>query len=156
MLADGDVDALFHAAEPRAYIEGHPDVARLFPNYRRTERAYFAKTGIFPIMHAVAIRNDLIDQNPWLPKAAFDAYSAAKQVAYDRLRKMAWVEDTLPWIGQEVEETRSLMGDDYWPYGIAPNRKALETLFAYSHEQRLARRKLRVEDVFHPSTLDLT
>jgi 4,5-dihydroxyphthalate decarboxylase len=155
MLADGDVDALFHAAQPRAYVEGHAEVARLFPDYRKTERAYFAKTGIFPIMHAVAIRNDLIDRNPWLPKAVFEAYSAAKKLAYDRLRKMAWYQDSLPWIGQEVEETRALMGDNYWPYGIAPNRKALESLFTYSHEQGLASRKLKIEELFHPSTLEL-
>ena len=156
MLADGDVDAVFGAIAPRAYIQGHPAVARLFPDYRKTERAYFAKTAIFPIMHAVAVRNDLIEQNPWLPEAVFQAYSAAKQVAYDRLRKMAWVEDALPWIGQEVEETRALMGDNYWPYGIAPNRKTLETLFSYSHEQGLANRELKIEELFHPSTLELS
>jgi 4,5-dihydroxyphthalate decarboxylase len=105
-------------------------------------------------MHAVAMRNDVIDANPWLPEAVFDAYSAAKQLAYQRLRKKAWFEDSVPWIGQEVEETRSLMGDNYWPYGIAPNREALETLFRYLHEQGLASRQLRVEEVFHPSTLE--
>jgi len=154
LLADGDVDALFHAAEPRAYLEGNPLVARLFADYRSTERAYYAETGIFPIMHAVAMRNDVIDANPWLPEAVFDAYSAAKQLAYQRLRKKAWFEDSVPWIGQEVEETRGLMGDNYWPYGIAPNREALETLFRYLHEQGLASRQLRVEEVFHPSTLE--
>jgi 4,5-dihydroxyphthalate decarboxylase len=79
LLESGEVDALFHAAEPRAYVEGHPKVARLFPDFRKTEREYFAKTGIFPIMHAVAIRNDIIEHNPWLPKAVFNAYSQAKQ-----------------------------------------------------------------------------
>ena len=156
MLADGDVDAVFGAIAPRAYIQGHPAVARLFPDYRKTERAYFAKTAIFPIMHAVAVRNDLIEHNPWLPEAVFHAYSAAKQAAYDRLRKMAWAEDALPWIGQEVEETRALMGDNYWQYGIAPNRKTLETLFSYSHEQGLASRELKIEELFHPSTLEFT
>jgi 4,5-dihydroxyphthalate decarboxylase len=138
------------------FVLRHAAVARLFPVYRKTERVYFAKTAIFPIMHAVAVRNDLIEQNSWLPEAVFQAYSAAKGVAYDRLRKMAWVEDTLPWIGQEVEETRALMGDNYWPYGIAPNRKTLETLFSYSREQGLSKRELKIEELFHPSTLELT
>jgi 4,5-dihydroxyphthalate decarboxylase len=155
LLESGEVDALFHAAEPRAYVEGHPKVARLFSDFRKTERDYFAKTSIFPIMHAVAIRNDIIEQNPWLPKAVFNAYSQAKELMYDHLKKMAWVTTSLPWIAQEIEETRALMGENFWPYGIAANRKALETLFQYSYEQGLASRKLTIEELFHPSTMTL-
>jgi 4,5-dihydroxyphthalate decarboxylase len=156
MLESGDVDALFHAAEPRAYIEGHPKVARLFPDFRKTERAYFRKTGIFPIMHAVAIRNTLVKQHPWLPKAVFKAYSQAKQIMYDQLKKMGWATISLPWAAQEIEETRALMGDNFWPYGIEPNRKALEALFQYSYEQGLCSRELTIEDVFHPASLKLS
>jgi 4,5-dihydroxyphthalate decarboxylase len=134
-------------------VEGHPKVARLFPDFRKTERAYFAKTGIFPIMHAVAIRKNIIEHNPWLPKAVFNAYSQAKQLMYDHLKKHAWYMTSLPWIGQEIEETRTLMGENFWPYGIVPNRKALETLFQYSYEQGLASRKLTIEELFHPSTM---
>jgi 4,5-dihydroxyphthalate decarboxylase len=155
LLVDGDVDALFHAAEPRAYQEGHPEVARLFADSRKAERAYFAKTGIFPIMHAVAVRKDVVAARPWLSKAVFDAYSRAKQLTYDYMRKSAWYKTSLPWIAQEEEETRKLMGDNYWPYGIDPNRKALEALFQYSYEQGLAKRKLKIEDLFHRSTLAL-
>ena len=156
MLESGDVDALFHAAEPRAFIEGHPKVARLFPDFRKTERTYFNRTGVFPIMHAVAIRNSLIDQNPWLPKAVFDAYSKAKDLMYDHLQKMGWAAISLPWVAQEIEETRALMGDNFWPYGIEPNRKALEALFQYSNEQGLANKKLTIEELFHPSSLRFT
>lgn len=155
LLESGDVDGLFHAAEPRAYVEGHPDVARLFADYRQTERAFYAKTGIFPVMHAVAIRNDVVEANPWLPKAVFNAYSEAKKIMYGELKKLGWVTISLPWVGQELEETRELMGENYWPYGIEPNRKALESLFQYSHEQGLASRKLTIEEMFHPSTLAL-
>jgi len=155
LLESGNVDALFHAAEPRAYVEGHPKVARLFPDFREIERGYFAKTGIFPIMHAVAIRKDIIEHNPWLPKAVFNAYSQAKQLMYDHLKKSAWFMNSLPWIAQEIEETRTLMGENFWPYGITPNRKALETLFQYSHEQGLAKQKLKIEELFHLSTLEL-
>jgi len=156
LLESGEVDALFHAAEPRAYIEGHPKVARLFPDFRKTERAYFEKTGIFPIMHAVVIRNSLVNQHPWLPKAVFDAYSKAKQLMYDHLIKMGWAAISLPWVAQEIEETRALMGENFWPYGIEPNRKALESLFQYSHEQGLASKKLTIEELFHPSSLEFT
>ena len=154
LLVDGDVDVVFHAAEPRAYRQGHPDVARLFSDYRQTERGYFKKTGIFPIMHAVAIRNSLIDKHPWVTKAVFDAYSQAKQLMYKDLSKMGWATISLPWVGKELEETRALMGDNFWPYGIQANRKALETLFQYSYEQGLAKNNLKIEDLFHPSTLN--
>jgi 4,5-dihydroxyphthalate decarboxylase len=154
LLVDGDVDALFHALEPKAYVEGNPIVGRLFPDFRATECAYFAKSGIFPIMHAVAVRNDVIEKHPELPKALFDAYSQAKQLADGALRKMGWANISLPWVGQEIEETHKAMGDNYWSYGVKGNEKSLNALFQYSHEQGLASRKLKIEDLFHPSTLE--
>jgi len=120
------------------------------------ERAYFAKTGIFPIMHAVAVRDDVIEKHPWLPEALFSAYSRAKQINQDHLRKLGWAMVLLPWAGQELEETQKLMGDNYWPYGIGPNRETLEALFRYSHDQGLASRELTIEELFHPKGLALT
>ncbi len=155
LIESGEVDALFHAVEPRAYIEGHPEVTRLFPDYRSTERAYFAKTGIFPIMHAVAIKRDTFKQNPWLVEAVFNAYSQAKQLAYEYMAKAAWFNDSLPWYGQEFEETRALMGDNYYSYGIEPNRKTLEALFRYSYQQGLCSRELTIEELFDPASLKL-
>ena len=155
LLESGAVDALFHAAEPRAIVEGHPKVARLFPDYRRTERDYFSKTGVFPIMHAVAIRRDIAKQRPWLPEAVFNAYSQAKQLTYDYMQKSAWYKGSLPWFGQEFEETRKVMGENYWSFGIASNRKTLEALFQYSYEQGLTKRKLTTDELFHPSTVEL-
>lgn len=155
LLESGEVDALFHALEPRAYVQGHPDVGRLFSDYRQTEQAYYSKTGIFPIMHAVAIHNKVANAYPWLPEAVFNAYSEAKAIMYSELKKLGWATISLPWIGYEIENTRKLMGGNYWSYGIEPNRKALETLFRYSHEQGLAKRRLTVEELFHPDTWDL-
>lgn len=156
MLADGDVDALFHAVEPRAYIEGHEMVARLYPDYRKTEQAYYSRTGIFPIMHALAIRRDVAEKHPWLLKSVFNAYSQAKELIYQFLRDEAWYKLSLPWAAQEFEETRAAMGDNYWSYGFTPNnRKTLEALFQYSYEQGLASRRLTIEELFHPSTLEL-
>jgi 4,5-dihydroxyphthalate decarboxylase len=103
-------------------------------------------------MHAVAIRNSLAEKNPWLPEAVFNAYSQAKQLMYNDLRKTGWATISLPWVGKELEETRALMGDNFWPYGIEANRKALETLFQYSYEQGFSTTKIKIEDVFHPST----
>ena len=156
LLESGEVDALFHAAEPRAYIQGHPMVARLFPDYRATERDYFSRTGIYPIMHAVAIRKSLARQNPWLIEAAFNAYSQSKKMAYAYMAKGAWAKESLPWFGQEFAETRALMGDNYYSYGIKPNRKTLELLFRYAHQQGLCSRELTVEEMFEPASLALT
>ena len=152
LLLDGDVDALFHAIEPKAYVDGHPKVKRLFDDTRTTEREYFSKTGIFPIMHAVAIRNDVVDENPWLPEAAFSAYSRSKQMEYKAMQ-MGWAFRTLPWYGQELEETHEVMGENFWPYGIEQNRKTLNAMLQYSYDQGLAKKRLRIEDLFHPSTI---
>ena len=155
MLEDGDVDALLHAMEPRCYVEGHPKVSRMFPDFRSVEQAYFKKTGIFPIMHAVAMRKKTISEYPWLPAALFEAFSKAKQATYRELNTMAWALNSLPWTAQEVEDTREIMGDNFWPYGIEANRRSLAALFRYSHEQGLASRRLEIEEMFHPSTLKL-
>ena len=154
LLIDRDVDALFHAIEPRAFVEGNPKIQRLFSNVRATEQDYFKRTGIFPIMHAVAIRNDLVEKHPWLPKAVFDAYSNSKTMAYSEMQK-SWFFKTLPWYAQELEATKSLMGNNFFPYGIEPNRKTLETLFRYSHQQGLCSRELTIEELFEPSSLGL-
>jgi len=154
LLVSGEVDALFHAVEPKAYVQGNPIVGRLLPNYRQVERDYYARTGIFPIMHAVAIRDDVIDEHPWILEAVFKGYSRAKQLNFEHLKKLGWAMVSLPWFGAELEETRELMGDNYWPYGIEPNRKALEALFRYSYEQGLASRELTIEELFHSASLD--
>lgn len=156
LLVSGEVDALFHAAEPKAYVEGNPVVSRLFPDSKKAERDYYAKTGIFPIMHAVAIKKSVLKKNPWLAKVVFEAFSEAKRQDYIHMQKLAWVYDSLPWYAQELEETKALMGENFWPYGIEPNRKALERLFRYSYEQGLSSKHLTIEDLFDSSTLDLT
>ena len=155
LLISGQVDALVTAIEPRAFIEGHPKIRRLFPNYSAVEREYYKQTGVFPIMHAVAIRKDFADANPALPRALFDMYSQAKQIAYDDLEAAEVLKVTLPWVNQELEDTIALMGKNYWPYGVKANRKELELAVRYTHEQGLVNRRVDVEEIFHPSTLDL-
>ena len=155
LLESGVVDALFHAVEPRAYIQRHPKVARLFSDYRDVERAYFAKTGIFPIMHAVAIKQKVAQENPWLVKAVFDAYAEAKRLDYEYMAKSAWIFGSLPWYAQELDETQALMGDNFYSYGIAPNGKTLAALFRYSYQQGLTKRELKVAELFHPKSLGL-
>jgi len=155
MLADGDVDALLHALEPQCYLDGHPKVSRLFTDFRAAEQAYFKKTGIFPIMHVVAVRKKTLEEHPELPAAVFKAYTQSKQVAMEHIQKLAWAYNSLPWVAQELENTQALMGDNFWPYGIPSSRKTLEAIFQYSHEQGLAKKRLTIEELFHPDTLEL-
>ena len=150
LLVSGEADALFHAAEPKAYVEGNPNVTRLFEDYRTVEQAYYKKTGIFPIMHAVAIRTSLLKEHPWLAKAVFDAYSKSKELAYQAMAKKGWFSDMLPWYPQEFTDTRKLMGKNFYSYGFEANRKVLETLARYSYEQGLSSRKLSVDELFDP------
>jgi 4,5-dihydroxyphthalate decarboxylase len=155
LLLAGAVDAIFHPAEPQAYVDRNPKIDRLFPDCRAVESAYFAKTGIFPIMHLVAIRRELVDAQPWLAGAVFDAYSRAKQLDYQESRRIRWAYSSLPWYGQEFDETVKLMGDNFYSYGIEQNRKTLQAAFRYLFEQGLATRELTVEELFVESTLRL-
>ncbi len=155
LLLNGDCDALITAITPKAFLDGNPKIKRLFPDVRAAEQAYFKKTGLFPIMHVVGGRINAIEANPELPKAVFQMYSEAKKIAYANLETTTSLKVTLPWVTQEFEDSRKLMGTNYWPYGIEANQKELELVMRYTYEQGLAKRKLSVEEVFHPSTLDL-
>jgi 4,5-dihydroxyphthalate decarboxylase len=150
MVAAGELDAFVGARRPAAFGER---VRRLFPEFRRVERAYYEKTGIFPIMHTLVVKEELARQHPWLPRSLYDAFVEAKRLAYQRLQFTAALPVSLPWLVAEAEETRALMGDDPFPYGVARNRKTLETLAGYTYRQGLAPRRLKVEEMFWESTL---
>ena len=153
LLLSGQCDALITAITPKAFLEGNPKIKRLFPDVKETEQQYYKKTGMFPIMHVVAIRTDSIKENPWLPKAVFDMYEKAKELAYADLETTTSLKVSLPWVTQEYEETKRLMGEDYWRYGIEKNRKELEHVMRYTYEQGLVKRKINFEEMFHSSTL---
>jgi 4,5-dihydroxyphthalate decarboxylase len=155
LLLSGGCDALIAAITPKAFLDGNPKITRLFPDVRAAEIDYYKKTGVFPLMHVVAIRTDSIKANPGLPKAVFEMYSKAKQIAYANLETTTSLKVTLPWVTQEFEDTRKLMGKNFWPYGIEANRKELELVMRYTHEQGLVKRRLKFEELFHPSTLEL-
>ena len=155
MLEQGRVDAIISAITPKAFKEGKPGVRRLFEDSRAAEQDYFRRTRVFPIMHAVAVRRELADARPELLPQLVSLYERAKALAYEDLEISGVLKTTLPWATHEFEETRKLMGDDYWPYGIKANRKELELVMRYVAEQGLAKRRVRVEEIFHPSTLEL-
>ena len=155
LLLSGGCDALITAITPKSFLEGNPNIKRLFPDVKAAEQSYYKNTGVFPIMHAVAIRKDVIAKNPSLPKAVFDMYSKAKKIAYDRLESTTSLKVTLPWVADEFEATRKLMGKNFWSYGFEANRKELELVMRYVHEQGLTKHQVAIEELFHPSTLKL-
>ncbi len=156
MLRDGELDALFTARAPSSFINGEPHIARLFPNTRAAEQAYYKKTGLFPIMHLVGIRKTLAEKYPWLATSVYKAFCEAKARAVIDLRDVNALMVTLPWLEAETNETMALMGEDFWKYGIAENLPEIEALTQYIHEQGLADRKVKVEELFHPSTFEIS
>jgi 4,5-dihydroxyphthalate decarboxylase len=152
MLLAGDLDAGMGPRPPRGFPG--PRVRRLFSDFRQVEADYFRRTRVFPIMHTVVVRRDLLDREPWVARSLYDAFYESKRRAVAELADPVVLATTLPWQIAEVESTRALMGDDYWPYGVEPNRAALETLMRYSCQQGLAERAIAIESLFAPSTLD--
>jgi len=156
MLASGEIDALVSARWPSS-LGRSPNVARLFPNFREVEKAYFKKTGIFPMMHVVGVRKSLLDAHKWLGSSLYKAFVQAKDLAYPELTQMAALKVALPWLGQEVEETVALMGKDFWAYGAKENKAALDAFLQYHFEQGLSgTAKFTVSDIFIPSTLEIS
>jgi 4,5-dihydroxyphthalate decarboxylase len=154
LLAEGELDAVISARQPSCFGAGHPLIRRLFPDYRAAERDYFRRTGVFPIMHAVGIRRDVLDKHPWLPASLYKAFVQAKRLADAEFAEVTALKIGLPWLTAEFDATREVMGNDFWPYGVAPNRKTLELMARYSHEQGLSVRLVAVEEMFPPNTLD--
>jgi 4,5-dihydroxyphthalate decarboxylase len=154
MLADGEIDALHAPRAPSTFYSEPDRVRRLFPDFVQVEKAYFQKTGIFPIMHVIALRRDVYEQNRWIARALFKAFIAAQQICYDQLRVMASLKTMLPWQIAAVEETIATLGEDWWPYGVERNRHVLETFARYHHRQGLSERRLNIEEMFAPETLE--
>jgi len=154
MLAAGEIDALYTARMPSTYGDGRGSVRRLFPDHVAVERAYYRDTGIFPIMHTVAIRADVYERHRWIAQALAKAFAEAQRRTYDDLAVTAALKTMLPWANAQLEETRALMGADFWPYGFAANRATLATFLGYHHAQGLSPRLLTPEALFAPETLE--
>src|SRR6201984_1441544 len=151
MLRDGELDALFTARAPSSFLRGEPHIKRLFPNTREAEQAYYKKTRMFPLMHLVGIRKELVQKYPWLPSSVYKAFCEAKALAMVDLLDVNALIVALPWLIPETQETMAIMGKDFWPYGIAENVREITALTQYLHEQGLIERKVAVEELFHPS-----
>ena len=153
MLDTGEINAILSNRIPSCFINGSPNVARLFPNFREVEEDYFKRTGIFPIMHIIVIRRELYEANRWIAMSLYKAFCRAKDAVTSRFDIASALYMTLPFMIDEVERTRLTMGHDFWSYGIEPNRKTLETFFRIHHEQGLSDNLMTIEDVFAPETI---
>jgi 4,5-dihydroxyphthalate decarboxylase len=154
MLERGDIDFLVTGNNPDSFRRGAPHVQRLFPNYRELERDYYRRTKIYPIMHTVVIRRDIYDRDPWVAMSLYNAFCAAKDLCCRLLLETGSPKATFGWLQAMIEEEQAVFGKDWFPYGVAPNRPSLEALLQYAHEQGLARRRMAIDELFAPSTLN--
>ena len=154
MIASGEIAAMMSPRMPTCFLEGAPNVRRLFPNYRQAEMEYFAKTGLFPIMHLIVIKRAIYEKDPWVAQTLYKAFCEAKDLCMRELYDTNILRVSLPWTSAEYEETRDLMTADYWPYGLNSNRMNLETLHGYLYEQGLIKQRLNLDELFACETLE--
>ncbi len=156
MLETGEIDALFSVDVPAAVLAGSSSVKRLFNDYERVERDYYRRTSIFPIMHVIAIRKTYLAAHPEVARAVYDAFLEAKdrkaheyrdQVSKQHMRLMT------PWFSELFAENQRLLPEDWWPYGVEKNRKAVDTFLRYHHEQGMSQHLLTCDDIFVPDLL---
>jgi 4,5-dihydroxyphthalate decarboxylase len=156
MLESGELDALYSARAPSCFLRAAPNVARLFPDFREVEKAYYRKTGIFPPMHLIGVKRTLVERHPWLPASLYKAFFEAKKIALHEVKEINALPVTLPWLVAEAQATVELMGGDFWRYGVKENAKEIETLVRYAHEQGLISRRFGLEELFPPSVIEIS
>jgi 4,5-dihydroxyphthalate decarboxylase len=154
MLESGEVDALYTAEAPTTFELGSPNVRRLFDDYERVEREFFERTALFPIMHTVVVRSDVLARDPWVAQSLAKAFDEAQRIAYADLREMTALKTMLPWLPAHLAATTAAMGEEFWPYGLERNRETLATFLRYSHEQALIPRPVEPEELFAAPTLE--
>ena len=154
MLLDGEIDALYTARMPSSFLNGGGRVRRLFEDYEAVERNYFRETGVFPIMHTVAMRRDVYEANRWIAQSMMKALKEAQRRTYEDLYETAALKAMLPWLTAHVEQVRREMGEDFWPYGFEKNEATLRTFLRYHFEQGLSQRLLDPKELFAPESLE--
>ncbi len=150
MLLASELDAILSARPPRPFSQGDARIGRLFEDYRPLELDYWKRTGIFPIMHVIAIRRDVYERNVWIAMNLFHAFEEAKNRSLVRAADITASAYPLPWIADYVAQSTALLGSDFWPYGIDANRITLEAFVEYAWEQGVCRRRLSVDEIFAP------
>ncbi|MEF3046313.1 4,5-dihydroxyphthalate decarboxylase [Pseudotabrizicola sp. L79] len=157
LLLAGEIDGLLAPNPPNAFLVGDPRIERVYPDFERVEQDWHRRTGFFPIMHVIALRRSLADAHPWLPKALYEGFTSARDMALERLRDV-WLGSanriSLPWLNASMERARTALGPDYWPYGFGGARAEVAAMCRYSVDQFLAPRLVSPEELFEISLLD--
>lgn len=148
MLLEGELDALFSIYLPQIFLEGSPSIKRLFPDFKKVEQDYYRRTGIFPIMHTIVIREAVHQAHPWVAASLYRAFCEARDLAVEGLYDTDALHLTLPWLIDHVEEAWRVFGKDYWAYGLEANRPAIDAVGRYVYEQGLAPRPVMADEMF--------
>ncbi len=154
MLEKGEIAALITPIMPAAFRKNDPRVKRLFPNYRDLEERYYRKTRLFPIMHAVVVKEWICEKNPWAVRSLYNAFREAKELCLKEMGGTSTLKYSIPWLIPEIEREREIFGNDLWPYGLEANRYAIETMIKFSYEQGLAEKIVPAEELFARVTWD--
>ncbi|MCC6472744.1 MAG: ABC transporter substrate-binding protein [Burkholderiales bacterium] len=148
MLASGEIDCAIVARPPDCFLQGHPDVARLYPDYLEMEERYYAKTRVWPIMHIVAMRREILQTHPWAARNLYKAFEEARRRSIERLLDPAVSRYPLAWLPEHARRMRDLFGGDPFPYGIEENRPTWEQMALYTHQQGIAHHRFTPEEIF--------
>jgi 4,5-dihydroxyphthalate decarboxylase len=151
MLETGEIDALASVVMPKSLFADKTVVKRLFPNYREVETDYYRRTGIFPIMHTLVLKNEIFHREPWTAISLYKAFVQAKDLNTKRLYDSNTLAVTLPWLIDDIENARRVFGPEIWDYSIEGSRPTLEAIVRYLDEQKLTRRRMTVEELFAPN-----
>ena len=148
MLASGEIDCAIIARPPRCFLDGHPDVVRLFPDYLEMEEQYYARTRVWPIMHIIAVQKHVLEANPWVARNLLNAFQESKRRSLERLLDPAVSRYPLAWLPTYARKMKDMFGGDPFPYGIEENRPTWEQMLLYTHQQGIAHRHAKPEDLF--------
>jgi 4,5-dihydroxyphthalate decarboxylase len=153
LLEHGEIDFMMTANNPLSFRRGSPNVQRLFPNYAEVEKDYYRRTKIYPIMHTVVIRREIYDRDPWVALSLYKALCRAKEQSYRLVAETGSPKASFAWLQPLLEEEQAIIGPDWYPYGIGPNRETIEALLQYTHEHGLTDRRIKIDELFAPATL---
>jgi 4,5-dihydroxyphthalate decarboxylase len=144
------VDATLGTSLPES-IRTNPDITRLFPNYVEMEREYYKRTGIYPIMHLIAIKKEIYERYPYVATSLYDAFVESKKIALKHMFNLRALRYMTPFLMRDIDEIYEIFNGDPWPYGIEKNRKTLEALVTYLVDQHLIAAPVKVDDLFVPT-----
>jgi len=148
MIASGELDCVIIARPPNSFREKHPDVVRLFPDFEAIEQRYYEQTHVYPIMHVITMRKSVLDGRPWVARNLYNAFEESKRRSLERLLDPAVSRYPVPWLTNYTMRMQQMFGGDLFPYGIDANRPTLELFLRYAHEQGIAQRLVKPEDIF--------